>query len=249
MACGDELLRPEIQQLLAAPAPDLHELRGRVVAAYGRESGREVDPDELSDEQRQAVASWLRAALISESRFVGLMGAPNVLRAAMFDGLESKVSWLHQAPCMVCGLRADFPVSLFWLRVSPVSQQAQTTAFKRAFRRAVAAALEDRQIEHYGSTDLCVRIVYFLSASRRAKLDLDNLTKGTLDALRGRVFDDDAQVVHLDLVKVRGTGDDESIAVRIRPTGLNDHVSDTFRQTFEASWAGAEMRELSDYLD
>ncbi|MCA1696398.1 MAG: RusA family crossover junction endodeoxyribonuclease [Actinobacteria bacterium] len=88
-----------------------------------------------------------------------------------------------------------------------------------------------------------------LGVQRREKLDLDNLTKGTLDSLRGIVFDDDSQVDHLDLVKVRGTSDDEFIAIRVQPTALNEHPTDTFRQTLQVAWAGRMMLNLDDYLD
>jgi Holliday junction resolvase RusA-like endonuclease len=246
---GDSLLTDEILSMLVDPNPDLGRLRRLIVEAYAVETGEAVDPLELTESLRDAIADWLRSAFMENERFVGFFGKPNTLRAIMFDGLESKISWLHQAPCTVCGVRTDFPVSLFHLRVSPRSQQAQPAALRRAFRRAIAAGLDGRGIHQYREGQLCVRLVYLLASKRRDKIDVDNLTKGTLDALRGVVFDDDSQIAHLDLVKVRGTGDDEFIAVRIQPTALNDHETDTFRQTLQVSWAGAQMLNLDDYLE
>lgn len=44
-----------------------------------------------------------------------------------------------------------------------------------------------------------VRLIFTLSNRRR--VDLDNLSKGTMDGLRGIVIDDDSQVVNLHIVK------------------------------------------------
>ncbi len=120
---------------------------------------------------------------------------------------------------------------------------------QRAFRRAVHAALDERQVEHFGESSLCVRLVFLLSPNRRKRLDLDNLTKGTLDALRGRLFDDDSQVQHLDVLKLVGPDDgDQAIGVRIAPTKIDDH-SDVFRKTFEVNWAGWQHKRIADFLE
>ena len=44
-----------------------------------------------------------------------------------------------------------------------------------------------------------VRMVFYLKDKRR--VDLDNLAKGVNDGMRGIIFMDDSQIVHLDLVK------------------------------------------------
>lgn len=63
------------------------------------------------------------------------------------------------------------------------------------------------------------------------------------------MFDDDSQIEHMDLVKVRGTTADEHSAVRILPTELNAHSRDTLRETFEVGWGGQAVRNLDDFLE
>jgi hypothetical protein len=79
-----------------------------------------------------------------------------------------------------------------------------------------------------------MRLVYAIAPGRTA-IDIDNITKLTLDALKGQLFDDDRQVVHLDLVKLPCIGA-EFISVNLWPTRLDDHRLDTFRADFELIW-------------
>lgn len=48
--------------------------------------------------------------------------------------------------------------------------------------------------------NVSVELTFYLTTARR--VDLDNLSKGTLDGMKGIVFDDDSQVVKLTLSKV-----------------------------------------------
>jgi crossover junction endodeoxyribonuclease RusA len=49
-----------------------------------------------------------------------------------------------------------------------------------------------------------VKIDFYMPTKRR--MDLDNLSKGVLDALNGIVYLDDKQIVHLELTKGSGFG-------------------------------------------
>jgi hypothetical protein len=136
MAAGDSLLTDEILGLLGHSNPDLDRLRRLVVEGYNQELRANANPADLSAEDRTKIASWLRQALIENDRYVGLVGTPPTLRFHLFDGLESKVDWLLQAPCAVCGTAAASPISLFRVRISPQSQQAQAAPYRRAFPRS-----------------------------------------------------------------------------------------------------------------
>jgi len=67
-----------------------------------------------------------------------------------------------------------------------------------------------------------VRMIFTLSNRRR--VDLDNLSKGTLDGLRGIVIDDDSQVINLHLVKMlKISSHPESVAgvfITVYPGGM-----------------------------
>ena len=73
--------------------------------------------------------------------------------------------------------------------------------------------------------DTSVRLIFTLSNRRR--VDLDNLSKGTLDGLRGIVFGDDSQVVNLHIVKLLKAPGQESVAgvfVAVYPGGMLPYV-------------------------
>lgn len=75
------------------------------------------------------------------------------------------------------------------------------------------------------SGDASVRMIFTLSNRRR--VDLDNLSKGTMDGLRGIVFGDDSQVVNLHIVKLLKVSGPESVAgvfVAVYPGGMLPYV-------------------------
>jgi Holliday junction resolvase RusA-like endonuclease len=248
MAVGDALFDPALRRGLADPDPDLAVLFALVIEAFNRETHATVDTGAPSQGDRQAIAMWLRRAMVENDRVPSLYASVPRLSAALFDGLESKVSFIRQVPCSVCGARALLPAVDFSLRISPVSRQALRSGQNAALGRAVAAALEDRNGMCF-RTSVCLRIVYLLGVSRRERIDVDNLAKGTLDALEGVLYKDDSQIAHLDLVKLRSTGDEENVGVHIRPTEINDHAKDTFRQDFDVEWGGTKVINLEDYLE
>ncbi len=85
---------------------------------------------------------------------------------------------------------------------SPVSQQAKKASRRRAWQARVSQAASAPWSSHGAvAGDVAVAINYFCSdpwADRRDSLDVDNVPKPILDALRGIVYIDDKQVIDVE---------------------------------------------------
>jgi Holliday junction resolvase RusA-like endonuclease len=243
---GDALFASgELAEALAPPDPELETVRAAVISAYNNESGTTIDPagpPSLEDGER--LGRWLRE--ISATRVHDLYGRLPRLPGLIFDGLEDKYWRLLQAPCNVCGVRRGFPGQLFVLRIAPRSYQYEKPAIRAAFRDAVADAISQRDLTHLGTQDVCLRLAYALAAARTT-IDIDNITKLMLDALKGQLFNDDRQVVHLDVLKLHTGPESELVGVYMWPTRVADHSLDTLRHTFEVVW-DSEPIMVEDYL-
>ncbi|WP_419837289.1 RusA family crossover junction endodeoxyribonuclease [Candidatus Poriferisodalis sp.] len=85
---------------------------------------------------------------------------------------------------------------------SPVSQQAKKASRRRAWQARVSqAASAPWSSPSAIAGDVAVTINYFCSdpwADRRESLDVDNVPKPILDALKGLVYIDDKQVIDVE---------------------------------------------------
>ncbi len=93
----------------------------------------------------------------------------------------------------------------------PVSQQAKKAARRREWRQKVnGAASVPWQSRSAVTDDLAVAISYFCfdpSPDRRHSLDVDNVPKPILDALKGLVYVDDKHVIDV-VCRRRNLADD-----------------------------------------
>jgi len=184
---------------------------------------------ELSDTEEVAAGEWLRS-LSAEAGLEVLafgLGGESGRRLAFgfFADLSRKISWFQQRSCAVC---PEEPPDAPWfdspLRIKPESRQLVTGAYLQDLRERLLAAAGDRYLALY-DRDLCIAMTFVLSASRSKRLDVDNLAKVMCDGLRGTVYNDDAQIQHLDVMKVRMTEDaEEWVHLRVRPTAVASHL-------------------------
>lgn len=97
-----------------------------------------------------------------------------------------------------------------------------------AYKQQIAADYVAQGGRHYGSSEIALDLSVFraLPKSRPKKVeaepdtfkpDIDNIAKTFLDALNGVAFDDDAQVVRLNVVKWARRRCDEQVIVTVRP--------------------------------
>lgn len=126
----------------------------------------------------------------------------------------------------------------------PVSQQAKKASRRRDWRTRVSqAASAPWNSRPAVVEDVAVAINYFCSdpwVDRRDSLDVDNVPKPILDALKGIVYDDDKQVIDVECHR-RNLKDDlrwENMTAYLHP-----HASrtDPFLHIFVVS---ADAREL-----
>jgi Holliday junction resolvase RusA-like endonuclease len=86
--------------------------------------------------------------------------------------------------------RTDTPAYLVWVEQRPSNKGKGKKAYVEAVRAAAAAEVA-RPIK---AADVEVEVVYSTKTAAAARMDVDNINKCTLDALKGVAYDDDAQV-------------------------------------------------------
>ena len=92
---------------------------------------------------------------------------------------------------------------------------------REAFKRAITADLERKHFDFSEfAQQTAMRRLTFVVADGRRTADVDNLAKNLLDALQGFAYDNDRQVDHLDLVRLRSRSTEEFMTVRIACTDM-----------------------------
>lgn len=149
-----------------------------------------------------------------------------------------------QTPCSVCGIKAT-PLRTFSIRLRPESWQSIGTRLKLAFTEEIRQhwVFRDRQ-SGLERDCLCLRFVFCLGPSDRLK-DVDNLAKGLLDSLQGRLYVNDRQIAHLDVLRLTGLASEGSIAVRIARTLVNVH-DDVIDQRYLVDWQNVNAIDIRD---
>lgn len=219
-----------------------------VVEAYNEETGRALDPGDLTGEQRADLRNWLTALTAAGDAVASLMyRQPHLEHLPLFADMASKASWLKQHRCPVC--HPLTPPRFFPIEIPPWSHQA-APGVGAALRKAIDANRIYR--EAYTpipkGTGVCLRFVFVLADDATMK-DCDNMAKGLADAFQGLLYEDDAQVEHLDLFKLHGTGAPNGyVLARYFGTKLNDHGEVIDRQHAEIKWMDAETLKLHEFL-
>lgn len=218
----------DLHRALTDPSGDVTAVRRAAIALWRRtveRPGGELTPDEQIE-----AGQWLRSMGVDPRTELlvtpGLSGGPTAVpRWAFFPDLSAKVNTISQRACRVCPTAPpESPWFQAIFRTRPDSRQSVTGAHIADLRERIAKHAGDR----YGalkSRSLCVSLTFVLAAGRRERIDVDNMAKTMLDALRGTVYDDDSQIQHLDLMKLRLAEDNEEwVAARIRPTAIDMHA-------------------------
>lgn len=134
--------------------------------------------------------------------------------------LSEKAGWLSQHHCRICN--PPFPISIVPVRIEPQSWQAISSIDKQAFKRAMAHRLNRDGWTTAESGPVCVSFLFVCGARRRTR-DLDNMAKLMMDSLIGVAFDDDSEVDHLDVMRLRHEGLEEYVSLRVSGARLNSH--------------------------
>ena len=236
-------LNDEFIQWLAQENPDYERARAAIIVAYNQETNSNLDPFGAKDDvQLIAVVAWLNRLETNDIE-TGFWARRPKLTRLFSTCISSKINYLAQHHCDLC--RCDFPIETIPIRIRPRSHQAATPAIKVAFKKAIAQRLGNSH--NYAKARLCIHIVVACGRSSRTG-DLDNVAKLLLDAMKGTVFDDDCQVDHLSILRVRDAGEEDYIYLHIGRSTLNDHRDMVFVGTHH-SWAGQPPVNLDDFFE
>jgi Holliday junction resolvase RusA-like endonuclease len=233
------MLSSETIRLLYDEEADGVSCRAAIVADYNQATGEALLPDQLDDNQLDAIVAWLRRTEL----FAQFVHKRPILAQNYFESLESKASWHAQRPCGSC--RTEFPVQVVPVLYRAFSAQYVESRIAKAFRAAFADQHRDLFEERIEGT-VCVRLVFVLDDRRPARLDVDNLAKSVLDAAKGVLFGDDSDVAHLEVLKLRSFGDVDRFAIRVAPTRLGS-LENVLRPRVEGRVLVNEL-DLGPYL-
>ncbi len=86
--------------------------------------------------------------------------------------------------------RVETPAYEIWVEATPSNNGKGKIAYLKALREAAARVVASPIL----SRDIELEVVYATAKPRGARMDVDNVNKSTLDALKGIVYGDDAQV-------------------------------------------------------
>jgi Holliday junction resolvase RusA-like endonuclease len=214
-------------------------LRSKIIAAFNNANNKNVPTGtEPNDEQLKEVAGWL--GTIAPFGFTSGESQP---KWRIFTSMSQKVSTISQWNCEFCG--DEFPVVVIPVRIKPRSYQSVTKLEKRAFKLALTRWFAEKQ--RFGAKPICIHITVAMSKTTRIS-DVDNIAKLLLDGIKGTVFDDDRQIEHLSIVRLRTYDDEDYVHLRIAPSTINS-ADDLFCSRTHHVWQVGDAIELSDYVE
>jgi Holliday junction resolvase RusA-like endonuclease len=144
-------------------------------------------------------------------------------------------------------MNAMCPRFVIPIRISAISGQSSKARIKKAFKNAIKYRLQRHEsIPFKLNQKLCVHIVFVMGKNSRNK-DVDNMTKPLLDALQGILFENDRDIDHLSVLKIRIDDDEDYTILNIAPTFVNNH-DDVVIPSLHHGWAGAEFLDLQTFI-
>lgn len=233
----------ELNIELMKDPPDFSLVKNLILELYYAENNKKIRAiDDLCREELDEIVKWMNQKEMSGE--LNLYDKKGTLRKLFHQSLSSKVGFLSQFHCPFC--TQDYPIVLMNIRIRPQSYQSLDSDLKKAFKAAVNTRINPRSNDFKGSK-ICLHVVYVCSVKRREK-DVDNMSKILLDSIKDILFDDDSEIDHLSVMKIKNFDDEEYITVNIRKSKLNIN-SDQLSTFLHHSWGGAEMLELDDFID
>ena len=234
----------QFRRAISGDHPDLEAIRETVTQAYIAATG--IDDPDLS-----AVSRWFMNVCQAYDQRVsgGISVERPILRRVMSANISWKANHLMSRPCRQCDMYSQVPFMAFFLNIPPQSRQASDTEKRHAFNEAIAADLKSKNFDFSDFTTayLCVAIT-FVVANGRPRSDVDNLAKNLLDGLQDFAYENDRQIDHLDLLRLRSRSTEEFISVRLACTDI-DNVRDVISPTFPVEWVSRlTMTDPTVYL-
>lgn len=228
---------------LYGKSPNFAEVLTAVLRAFNAEAGESLTREGLDCDARERVWKWLR----KDDQFMMLIHrrGGELRHLPLYADMADKVRWLQQQPCRACGPReggGSFPIE-----VAPWTHQS-SRQITSALKLAIAANVRGGVVRYDRDTYLCIRLVFVLPGRARMK-DCDNMAKGLLDGLQGYLYEDDRQIDHLDVIRLRdATESDGYVLVNHSPTRLGDNSNVLVHHEAVIGWMTAQSLRLKDYL-
>ena len=132
--------------------------------------------------------------------------------------VHAKANALAQLGCGQCARDQDATPLLVTFTVPVDPWSAQSVPNRVALREAVnlGLAAKSASSQPWGDAPLCLSIAAVVSQSQSRK-DIDNLVKGLLDAMQGRLYSNDNLVQCLTIHRLECAGSDGYYVVGARP--------------------------------
>jgi Holliday junction resolvase RusA-like endonuclease len=247
---GDSLTSKEIEKEINSDKPNFENLKKLIFNAFNIENNDSLSIENINDEEEKKIIIWLNRCRSNPNPIVhSLFLKREEVKIPFFSqSLSSKVNLLSQYHCPICKAENQFPIEIIPIRISAISKQAMAKKpkYRIAFEKAISSKFKKRTIDFKKGEKLCILVVFILGKQNRNK-DLDNMSKAIMDALEGKLFENDMDIEHLNLLKIRHDGDEDYVTINIRRTDLNKHRDVLFKKMAHG-WAGAEFLNLEEFL-
>lgn len=239
---GEADLAPEVRHELSQDRPSVAVLREFLEERFTAETGIAVDAADAPSLHH--FARWLNFQLI-ESPVLSRTNRQGRLESVAFPTLSGKASILSQRGCPLC--KPYVPAYVLPIRIRPESRQSLERARWVAFQAAIGSWLGKRQITVEAGARYCVALTFVLDRSRRDR-DLDNMVKAAQDAVARALSINDADVHHLDTLKIFvPQGSEEFFYLRLARTSINEH-DDVILPIVSHKFAVGDALDLEDFL-
>jgi Holliday junction resolvase RusA-like endonuclease len=252
MVAGETLFNDDFIRELQSDSPNLTKIKNSIMNAYIIENQSALSiSEEITEEQEDLIVKWLNRVLYEHPYGRLLFWKKEIVTLPFVSpDLFHKVFQLSQFHCPVCSVGDPYPIRIIPIRISAISKQAVSNNSKkrRAFEKAIKYKLSSSKSNRAFSRGekLCVHVVFVLGKENRDK-DLDNMSKALLDALKGVLFGDDLDIVHLSLMKIKWLGQEDLVIVNIRRSSLDDHSNVVFNSMYN-NWGETKFLDLNDFV-
>ena len=224
--------------------PNYEKLKEIIIQVYNNDNNKSIDIENVSTDEQKEIIRWFN----TQHHFFPLtLLRKEVITHFFSQSLSTKISALSQYHCPICTGNKGV-ATIFNIRISAISKQAMSSRpeYREAFERAIFKRFESKDLTYKKGDKLCVSIVFVLGCNNRDK-DLDNMSKALMDALEGNLFENDMDIVHSNLIKIKTEEPEDYITVNIRETEINEH-KDVLFKTMAHGWAGQEFLNLEDFI-
>lgn len=226
-------LRAEVERFLKKSDSPLEDVRAFLVENFNKTNDTHIDLNNLSKDDELTLQRWILKC--TDLHLLSIELVEVCKRSYFFDEVDKIIAIQQsQANCLICG--PVRPIRFFSLRISPKSHQSLTPELKKFYLEQLQDHPYVSSVSQFDSSHrLCVQLICVLREGRDK--DVDNMAKLILDGIKGKVFPDDRQIDHLQVVKFRASESEEFVSVGVTSSTLNQHTNVLFR-AINLDWSG-----------